>query len=491
MAALDWPASPTVGQQYSGGGVSWTFDGVKWTASGLSPGFLPLIGGALTGDLSISGPDANTLSLAAAGTNWPGVRFTIASGKGAWIGSYVGATERWEIDLGNGIAESGSNAGSNFQIARYSDTGVFIDDPIVINRANGSVYLSQSLVAPNVVGANRLDNGDMRIDQRNGSGRNVSGSAWVCDRWYYFGTAAGMIQWTQIAATGAPLNAGFPYCMNFKSLSAHTIAAADQYFLYTAIEADRMSDFRWGTAQAQPVTLSFWAESSKTGSFSGSLQNYAGTRSYPFSFSLPTANTWTQISITIPGDTAGTWILSGNAGALLLNFDLGCGSTYKHAAGAWAAGNYYGVTGGQTIVNTNNATYNITAVKLEIGSVATAWQRKTLAESLTDCQRYYESCGSPQVPMGIGSVTAFTYIGAVVAYAGTFMPFATTKRAAPSVTMHSTATGAAGMLSDSNSSVDVTCYIQVMNAGFMYYANGANPAAYINFQGYWEASADI
>src|SRR4029077_17417242 len=132
-----------------------------------------------------------------------------------------------------------------------------------------------------------------------------------------------------------------------------------------------VSDFNFGTANAQSVTLAFWVQSSLTGTFSGSIRNPAGTRTYPFTFSIPAANTWTKITITIPGDTAGTWVMSGNAGAVLVAFNFRAGSTSRRSANAWASAAYIAATGAVSVVGTNGATFYVTGVKLEIGSVAT------------------------------------------------------------------------------------------------------------------------
>ena len=155
-------------------------------------------------------------------------------------------------------------------------------------------------------------------------------------------------------------------------------------------EADMIADFRWGTAQAQPVTLSFWVYSTLTGTFGGSINNGAQTRSYPFSFSIPAASTWTKIIITIPGDTGGAWVMSGNASGLWLRFDLGSGANYRLPANVWAAAQSVGVTGAVNVVATNGAAFYVTGVKLEIGSVATSFNRQSLAKSMADCQRYYQ-----------------------------------------------------------------------------------------------------
>ena len=151
-----------------------------------------------------------------------------------------------------------------------------------------------------------------------------------------------------------------------------------------------VSDFVWGGANAQPVTLSFWAFSSLTGMFSVVNRNAAASRAYPFTYSIPTANTWTRIVVAIPGDTSGTWTLSGNGQGVVVIFDLGSGAVYRGPAGVWAPNGYCGATGTVSVVGTNGATFYVTGVKLEIGSVATPYNRQSLAKSMADCQRYYQ-----------------------------------------------------------------------------------------------------
>src|SRR4029077_18511716 len=138
------------------------------------------------------------------------------------------------------------------------------------------------------------------------------------------------------------------------------------------------------------VTLSFFAWCNQAGAFGGAIQNYASTRSYPFSYSLA-ASTWTKIVITIPGDTSGTWVANGNGGAMLLVFDLGNGSSRRGPAGGWASANFNGVTGAGRVVAARRANFLLTGVKLEVGSVATPYNRQSLAKSMADCQRYYQT----------------------------------------------------------------------------------------------------
>jgi len=137
------------------------------------------------------------------------------------------------------------------------------------------------------------------------------------------------------------------------------------------IEGFNTADLMFGTANAQTVTLSFWVRSSLTGSFSGALYNSVGNRCYPFSYTISSANTWEQKTVTIAGDTSGTWIGATNGIGLYVNFSLGVGTTYSGTANTW--GTAFSVTGATSLVATNGATLYITGVQLEKGSTATSF----------------------------------------------------------------------------------------------------------------------
>ena len=240
---------------------------------------------------------------------------------------------------------------------------------------------------------NRLINGDMRIDQRNNGASGTAAITYTVDRWKFSSSQAGKITWQQIAAGPGLAALGFGYYFSLTSSSAYVPIVTDSINFQQSIEADMISDLAWGTANAQPITLSFLVASSLSGMFSGSIRNYAATRSYPFTFSIPSGGAWNKIVIIIPGDTAGAWALSGNSGGLTLDFDLGCGTNLRGPANAWAAANYLGATGAVSVVATNGAYLYVTGVKLEIGSVATPFNRQSLAKSMADCQRYYQKLG--------------------------------------------------------------------------------------------------
>lgn len=440
------------------------------------------------GDVVINAATTNSLTINGPVGNWPGIILKAPAGQGNWITSFVGGNERWEIDLGNGVAETGGNVGSNFQIVRYADGGTAIDPPFVINRATGIVYANDGLSARQAIGDNRLINGDMRIDQRAGTGRIATSANFVCDRWYY-GASQSVATWSLTNSTAMAAN-GFPNVIMLTANSSYTPLATDAFAFYQTIEADMISDFAWGTAGAQPVTLSFWAMASKTGTYSGCFTNYAGTRSYPFTFTIAAATTWAKYTVTIPGDTAGSWVMSGNGGSLYVVWDLGCGANNRGPAGAWANGNWNGATGAQSVVTTSGAIFQMTGVKLEIGNVATPFNRASMAKSLADCQRYYEATFPPNAA---GALGAFIYVNGLVPGtqpAGNMVYFATTKRATPSFAMYSGNSGAAGVIYDGNNSTDVPVTTNPKTFGVMWYATAAASGS-VNFQGNWTASAEL
>ena len=156
------------------------------------------------------------------------------------------------------------------------------------------------------------------------------------------------------------------------------------------IEGLNVADLAWGTASASTVTLSFWCRSSVTGTFGGALRNSNGTRSYPFTFAISVINTWEQKTITIAGDTSGTWLTTNGVG-IYLNIGMGTGTTLSGTAGAWAGANYISATGAVNLIATLNADFYITGVQLEKGSTATSFDFRDYGRELAMCQRYCQA----------------------------------------------------------------------------------------------------
>jgi hypothetical protein len=234
---------------------------------------------------------------------------------------------------------------------------------------------------------NRIINGDMRIDQRNAGAAVTPGAdTYLVDRWQYSASQTSKFTWQQNRNSVTP-PAGFVNYLGGSVAAAVTIGAADYFALVQKIEGFNIADLGWGTANAKTVTLSFHVYSSLTGTFGGTLANSANNRSYPFTYSVPAANTWTAVSLTIAGDTSGTWLATSGIG-IGVQFGLGVGSTYSGTAGAWSGIQYISATGATSVVGTSGATFYITGVQLEVGATATSFDYRDYGRELIMCQRY-------------------------------------------------------------------------------------------------------
>lgn len=236
---------------------------------------------------------------------------------------------------------------------------------------------------------NRIINGDMRIDQRNaGAGITPTASAYSVDRWQLQVTQASKVT---IGQSGG-VNAG-GMVNSLRALTAATVtspAASDFFLIRQAVEGFNIADFNWGTGSAVAVTLSFWVQSSLTGTFAGSLSNNANNRSYPFTYTISAANTWERKTVTIPGDTTGTWLADNSTGVNVW-FTLCTGSNYVGTANSWNASLELNASGTVNVLGTSGATFYITGVQLEAGTVATPFERRQYGQELALCQRYYQA----------------------------------------------------------------------------------------------------
>jgi hypothetical protein len=243
---------------------------------------------------------------------------------------------------------------------------------------------------------NKIINGAMVIDQRN-NGASVTTSTtnaniYLVDRWCYNVTAASKFTAQQNAGSVTP-PAGFSNYLGITSTSAYSVSSSDALQIRQAIEGLNVADLGFGTANAQTITISFWVYSSLTGTFGSAVCNYNGSRSYPFSYSISTANTWTKINVTIAGDTTGTWLTTNGVGIYLL-WSMGTGSSFSGTAGAWVGSYTPSVTGAVSVVGTSGATFYITGVQLEIGTIATPFEYRNYQQELAMCQRYCYRLGA-------------------------------------------------------------------------------------------------
>jgi len=345
--------------------------------------------------------------------------------------------------------------------AKYNDTTA---------NFTGTLQTSGNQVATqNALGVrNLIINGDMRIDQRNaGSSITPANNEHCLDRYRNIITQSSKYSVQQVS--DAP--SGFTSSLKVTSLSSYSITSGDIFAIAQRIEGYNIAHLDWGTANAKTVTLSFWVKSSLTGTFGGAFRNEVPNRDYPFSYTINTANTWEKKTITIAGDTTGTWLTNNGIG-IRLSFGFGVGATYSGTAGVWASSNIVSSTGATSVVGTSGATWQITGLQLEVGDTATPFEHRPYDMELARCQRYYEIGGF----FHVGYVTGAINLGSTV-------KFAVKKRA--SATLIQTSTSASR-----TSSTTQNASTGAQDESFLSFRTGTSAGA-AQYSEIWAASAEL
>jgi hypothetical protein len=278
--------------------------------------------------------------------------------------------------------------------------------------AFGDITVTSINAGPLAGTRNRIINGAMEIDQRNNGAAVANSGSYTVDRWAdsYIGSGRYTAQRSTVAPTG------FTNSLLHTVSTAVSPAATDVYQILQAIEAVNIADFAWGGSAAKTVTLSFWVRSSVAGSYSLKLSNGPTiNRSYVTTYTINAANTWEYKTVTIPGDTSGTWV-SDNTAGLFLCFDLGCGSNFNTGSlNTWQAGNFYRAAGTVNLISNNGATFYVTGVQLEVGSQATPFERRNYQQELAMCQRYYWRVSHPFFSSNYAPYTTNAQLSEVIA----------------------------------------------------------------------------
>jgi hypothetical protein len=342
---------------------------------------------------------------------------------------------------------------------------------------------------------NRIINGAMVIDQRNAGASVTNDSAdlkFAVDRTNIYGAVSSKFTAQQNAGSVTP-PVGFTNYLGCTSSSAYTVGAGENFWVQQRIEGYNVADLGWGTANAKTVTLSFWVRSSLTGTFGGSFQNSASDRSYPFSYTISAANTWEQKTITVAGDTTGTWLTTNGLG-LKVTWGIGVGSTFSGTAGAWVGSNINSVTGATSVVGTNGATFYITGVQLEVGTQATGFEYRQYTTEFQLCQRYYQKLG-----FGTGYGASFPVVKETTNTAGIGISLPVSLRASPSVSVSGAnrifgngsqitlATSVASTISTTNPAISNIYILQTASA----IADNQAYVLYIDSNNFYNISAEL
>jgi hypothetical protein len=348
------------------------------------------------------------------------------------------------------------------------------------SKAFGLAQLGNAFSDGALSNRNKIINGAMTIDQRNSGAAVSANGAYPTDRWQ-LGISGGT--WSVQQSSTAP--AGFSKSTAITISTGYSKSVSDQNNFRQFVEGSNTYDLGWGASGAQSVTLSFWVRSSLTGTFAGSLMNSAFDRSYVFTYSISAADTWEYKTVSIEGDTSGTWLTTNGVGVRVF-FDLGSGSNSETTAGAWTAGEYRRVSGAVDVVATTGATFYLTGVQLEAGDTATPFEHRSYGQELALCQRYYWKNQPPSL---------YTYIAlgkSVVTYANFHIEYPQVMRVAPTFNF-------------SNLQVEIgtlttalATYAGNMSALYQIYTTGGAPSGDVNplqsalaGVGYFEANAEL
>lgn len=356
---------------------------------------------------------------------------------------------------------------------------------LTFNGLNGLSFgdgTSQNTAASGFGFKNRIINGDMRIDQRNvGVIITPSQDSFLTDRWKWGQTQSS--KFTAQQSGVAP--SGFSNSLLLTVTSAHDVGISDYFTLYQPIEGYNVVDLGWGTSSAQTVCLSFRVRSSLTGTFGGAIRNSAGNRSYPFTYTISSANTWTIATVTIPGDTSGTWVTNSGVG-MYVNFGLGVRPSLSGPSGSWASANYISASDTTSVAATLGATFYITGVQVEKSPTVTAYDYRPYNIEDVLCKRYFEK--SYDFNTTIGSFSAGwrgTSTNGTVFAEGPGWPFSVVKRTIPTVVFYNAVSGASGRSYQVSTAASIAVsarYIGTTGIGIIdYTSSGGQNSYYIHY----------
>ena len=258
--------------------------------------------------------------------------------------------------------------------------------------ASGASTFTNS--APSAIGGlgfrNRIINGDMRIDQRNEGAAVTANSSFPVDRWTMPYSVTSLLLTAQRSTTAAT---GFLNSLLVTATTGASASAGETVLVRQQIEGQNTPDFLFGTANAKTVTVSFWVRSSLAGIYCCTIKNSAQDRAYVAEYTINAADTFEYKTITVAGDTTGTWLTTNGIG-VRVEFDLGSGTNFNATVNTWTGSNVRRTTNQVNWCGTTGRTFYVTGVQLEIGNAATEFERRPFGQELELCFRYFRRYAS-------------------------------------------------------------------------------------------------
>ena len=238
---------------------------------------------------------------------------------------------------------------------------------------------------------NLIINGDMSIAQRGTSVSSVSGSGYYTVDRYRYGAGSGIVN-TFSQSTDVPSGQGFKYSHKQEATTGDASLGADEYNIFQQrLEGYMFQSAKFGTSNAESLTLSFWIKASVSGTYVCELHNIDADVSQSQSYTVSSADTWEKKTITFSGDTSNA-ISIDNGRGLDLNWWLGAGTTFSSGTlqttwGTQVAANR--AVGCTNAFASNNDTVFLTGVQLEVGTSASDFEFLPYDVNLKRCYRYY------------------------------------------------------------------------------------------------------
>ena len=363
-----------------------------------------------------------------------------------------------------------------------------------------SQSISYSAISNAVNFRNIVINGDMQIAQRSTSVSSITTSGYfTLDRWQIFYDSLGT--WTQSQSTDVPSGYGFANSFKMDCTTADASpAASDRLLVRQLFEGQNLQYLKKGTANAIPLTLSFWVKSTKTGTFIAELFDLDNTRQVSKSYTVNTTNTWEFKTVTFPADTTGT-LNNDNGTSLGVNFWLGAGSDYTSGTlnTSWAASTSANRVVGQ--VNVADSTSNdwlITGVQLEAGEQASGFEFMPIDTNLARCQRYFQKSYDLETAPGTNTTQGDLEMGLTSNGANdvlTTISYKVSMRATPTITYYTTGgTSGSWGYARSGASGDATMTAYAGRYGQNYsvsYLGSGSAFVAVSVIGHFTASAEL
>jgi len=359
---------------------------------------------------------------------------TVATANGdRFVYTIVGGTE-WEVGLATRLTSTTFSRDTVYANSAGGTT------PLTFTGGTKDVWLDAPArhmqMAAGVAQKNYIINGGMMVNQFNPTG--LAQGNYIVDMFSLAASSDATMNGTQQFYSQSPT--GFVNSLLVTvSLADLSIGAAQFALVRQKIEGTRSAPLRFGQADASAVTLGFWTKHNPSGTYTGAIQNSAQNRSFTFEYTQIVASTWEYKTVTIPGDTTGTWLITTGVG-LNIDWCLACGSNFQAAAGSWTAADRRGTANQVNVLASTSNSFQITGVSLTEGVVPPTSEMsvrlpKTYEQELQACQRYYAKMTLPITDAAMTTGICFSTTGCW----GHYLALPVTMRAVPSVSMNSIA----------------------------------------------------